>query len=276
MAFRWLGTFRQGSWQAYRRFILEERRDAEKRIQVINAELNRIGTVKVFWDTTTDDEGVTTVTEKRLGFGVTPGSSLCKLLQAYTALGGNPFDISMFLVPEVNAALDPTDTSSTTNFQPSGGVAYPKTGSFAPGELWEGGSSSLLKDYASRMGYTIYNDSTIAIRVDYGRKWLTQEIRTKRDNIEARIIKLCDLREQLEQEKTDITLATLGVLNAQSSDTFDLGLSVASIVATIDSIFYEMDETNTPDFETENTEKLAGYPYLLSDVEGGEEDNTAL
>ena len=119
MSFGWLGTFRQGSWQSFRTFVLNERRDVASRIRVIEAELLRIGEVTVLYGTTEEEDGSVTTTEERVGFSVSPGSSLAKLLQAYVALGGNPFDVSLFLTPDSTVILDPLGTEQTpTRTQP--------------------------------------------------------------------------------------------------------------------------------------------------------------
>ena len=47
MSVNGLGTFRQGQWQQFRRFVLNERRDVLARIAVIKAELDRIGFIRV-------------------------------------------------------------------------------------------------------------------------------------------------------------------------------------------------------------------------------------
>ena len=279
MAYHWLGTFRQGSWQSYRRFILEERRDVAERIAVIEAELSRIGEVVVIYASSVDDEGNTFVTEEREGFIVTPGSSLCKLFQAYIALGGNPFDISLFLTPDNVVVFDVSDIErEEVEIQPYGGVVYPKSGSYVPGQMYEGGFLVLKKYLPARIGGRKHvEDSQVATWIDASRRWVRQEIRYKKDDIEARIIKLVDLREQLIEEIDRITWAVAGVVPEMPNldeERFDKDLTVANIVATIDSIFYEMDETNTPDFNTENIEALLDYPFLLSDEE--EEANTAL
>lgn len=89
MSFRWLGTFRQGQWQAYRRFVLQERRDVGARLAVIEAEKERIGRVVVTYVQEEDGDGNRRATEKRKGFSITPPtSSLAKLMSAYTAMGG--------------------------------------------------------------------------------------------------------------------------------------------------------------------------------------------
>lgn len=274
MSFGWLGTFRQGSWQAFRRFILEERRDIGVRIQTIQAELSRIGSVTVLFQSDTDDQGNTTVTEERVGFTVPENSSLGKLLQAYTAMGGNPFDISLFLTPD--AILS---TSEGTPTQPHKGVVYARSGSYTTGDQYQGGYMDITKYTPARVGGDKkIEDYAIAALVKKARGWTNKEIRYKRNDLEARILKLCDLREQLQTEIQELTWMGAGVIPALpyfDEDRFDSALSVASIVATIDAIFYEVDDDGTADFETENTEELGAFPYLISDI-SPDEDNTAL
>lgn len=279
MSFQWLGTFRQGSWQAYRRFILEERRDVGERMAVIEAELTRIGEITVYYGSTVDDEGETVITEERENVSVPSDSSLGKLLQAYMALGGNPFDISLFLDPDSTVIVDDTDPEQAgQETQPHGGVVYPKSGSYVPGERYDGGFLQIKKYVPARVGgRKSLGDTNVASKIDMGRRWVRQEIQTKRNDLEARIIKLMDLREQLLEEQEALTLAVAGVspeIPDLDENRYDKQLSVAHIVEAIDSVFYEMDETNTPDFTTENADQLANYPFLLSD--DPEEENTAL
>jgi len=275
MSFSWLGTFRQGQWQSFRKFILEERRDVSERIAVIEAELSRIGSVEMHYASTTDAEGVVSVTEERLGFSVTPGSSLGKLVQAYVAMGGSPLDISLFLSPDTVVVVD---TDVTTQMQPHGGVVSPESGSYAPGQTYTGGYLSIKKYLPRRVGgRKDLEDSQMASRVDAGRKWVRKEIRHKLEDIEGRIIKLMDLREQLHEELDDITLAAAGIdmsMPSLDGDRFDSELSVAQVVAAVDSIFYVVDVNGKPDFTQVNEDRLAVYPHLLDD--DPEEANTNL
>lgn len=280
MSFGWLGTFRQGSWQAFRKFVLEERRDVLARMKVIRAELARIGEVTVLFATEVDDDGnVTGTSEERLGFTVTPGSSLGKLIQVYTALGGNPFDISLFLTPDSAVAVDPADLGEATSGQPHEGVIYPRSGAYSTGSIYEGGFLVLKKYTPARVGgRKDMDNSKFASRVDLARRWVNKEIRYKRNDLEARIIKLCDLREQLlhELEQLEVAVAGFDDMFPDIDETrIDDELTVARLVESIDAVFYPMDETNTPDFNTENTEALGPYPFLLSDI-SPDEDNTAL
>ena len=280
MSFGWLGTFRQGAWQAFRRFSLEERRDVSERLRVIRAELARIGEVTVYYATEVDDEGNVAVSEERWGFEVSSGSSLSKLLRTYVAMGGNPFDISLFLAPDQVLVLDNSDeTQAGQDVQPSGGVVYPKSASYSTGSTYEGGFASYKKGLPARVGgRRTMEDSGVGSQVMRARGWVNQEIRFKRNDIEARILKLCDLREQLLREQEDIVWASAGAspdLPYLDPDQFDPGLTVAHIVAVIDSLFYEVDDEGRADFDVENAEGVGSNQNLLPDI-SPDEDNTAL
>lgn len=279
MSFGWLGTFRQGSWQAFRRFILDERRDVIERLRVIRAELSRIGTIRVYYASETDD-GNTTVTEERQGFEVSSGSSLAKLMQSYVAMGGNPFDISLFLTPDQVIILDPDDEDmSGQDVHPYGGVVYPKSAAYSTGGTYEGGFAVYKKFIPARVGGRRFlEDSSTASQVAKARGWSNQEIRYKRNDIEARIIKLCDLREQLLREQENIVWAAAGAspdLPYLDNDQFDPALTVANIVSLIDSLFYETDADGRADFSTANETGLGNNQNLLPDI-SPDEDNTAL
>ena len=97
-SFSSMDAFREGQWRALRAFILRERRSVGQREASIQSELVRIGKIRVLYgmDETTGDR-----TEQRIGLVIEgdENTSLAKLLQAYVAVGGNPFDISLFLYP---------------------------------------------------------------------------------------------------------------------------------------------------------------------------------
>jgi hypothetical protein len=281
MGLGWLGTFRQGQWRSYRSFVLNERRDVGRRMAVIEAELTRIGEVSVSYAITKGDTPEeTTVTEQRTGFRVTQGSSLEKLIQAYIAQGGNPFDVSLFLSPDSTFLTDADDDDSESPTQPYGGVIYPKSGNYSVGTRYEGGFLVVRKYPPSRTGgRKDLQDNTVAGAVDTSRRWVNQTIQTRIHDIEARIIKLCDLREQLRQELDALTMAvggTTGAVPTLDQEFFSEDLGVAKIIAAIDSVFYEQNSDGVPDFATINKTAMADYPSIMSDVEGGEEDNTAL
>jgi len=270
MGFGYLGTFRQGQWQEYRSFVLNERRDIARRMAVIQAELVRIGRISVGYLQTTDEVSQeTTITEQRTGFAVSQGSTLEKLIQAYVAQGGNPFNISLFLTPDSTFVTD-DDTEYPT--QPYGGVVYPQTGSPAVGTRYEGGYLVVKKYPPSRLGgRKDPQDGMVAGAVAVTRKFINQTAQHRLHN------KQCDLREQLLNELEVMTMAVGGVSGAIPTIDMDFygdSLGVAQIVAAIDSIFYTT-EDGVPDFATTNDEMLAKYPSLYPDIPG-EEDNTAL
>ena len=280
MGFGWLCTFRNGQWRAYRSFALNERRDIGRRAAVIEAELARIGYVRVIYGR--DDAGV--VTEERVGISVPKGSSLERLLQAYIAQGGNPFDVSLFLSPDDATILqDPTDLETELPVQPYGGVVYPKSGEYAPGVQYEGGFLVIKKYVPARTGgRKELLDTSVSAAVDLSRRWLHQTIDSRLHELEARILKLVDLREQLLQELDDLTMAAAGTVGSVPSldqDFYSEDLGVAKIVAAIDRIFYQTDAEGVPNFDALNApdqSPLRDYPSLYLDVEDGQEDNTAL
>lgn len=275
MSFAWLGTFRQGQWQRFRRFILNERLDAAARASFILAEVARIGEVVVQYER--PDDGA--ATEKRTGVFVDPNTSLGKLLAAYTVLGGNPLDISMFLMPDKVVELESGATAST---YPSDGVMYPLGGDYGfTGDQFSQGMSSLKTFDQRRMGgKRTVDDRDVGDLVDLSRRWVEQSIKYKRNDLEARIIKLCDLREQLLQELDQIAwmmsdFAPIASGNYGAGTGLNQKRTVTQIVATIDRIWYSVNDDNVPDF-TALSEGLGAYPNLMADLDGGWEDNTGV
>lgn len=283
-SFTFLGRFRIGQWEAFRRFILEERRDAAMRIDVIQAELTRIGAVRVSFGK--DDNGA--VTEKRSQLIVSPtDSSLAKLMLAYTGQGGNPWDISMFLTPNSVKLSDDKETLVFT--EPSGGILHAKSGQLAfSGTLYQQGVSTLLKYDVNRVGGRVeLNNEGDATQILRARRWLEPEIRFKRNALEERIIKLCDLREQLLNEMDNITCAVaeaaaIGTVYApegMAGPGYLTASSVAAIASRFDGIIWESTTTDglvVANPEVFNEEGLAGAIHIMSDAANGEEDGTAL
>lgn len=283
-AFAWSSRFREGQWRSLRKFILEERRDAGARYSVIEAERQRIGSIFILWEF--DDDGKPT--EKRAGFSVgDEGSSLAKLVQAYVALGGNPFDISMFIGPETSTV---TSSGKAQVNVPYGGVLTLKEMKYAYDQGAGDRDGNFLKFQSSRYGGAIQgrNEAQIADLIERFKKPYTQEIRHKRTRIEEMIIKLCDLREQLDFELEDLVWSTYGDVAANipwQDDRYSRSLSAGSIVYTIDSIFRIPDEVDVGKVPYDpaalsgepgapNNEELGAYPTLMSDFP--EEENTAL
>jgi hypothetical protein len=279
MSFNGLGTFRQGQWQQFRKFVLNERRDVLARVAVIQAELRRIGFMRVDYERTTAPDGSSTVSEKRESFTVVPeNSSLAKLVASYVACGGNPLDISMFMHPDSTFSSDQQSAPA----YPSDGVVSPveQPPSFGGGVFQQGAPS--VQGYATWVrggGRRQFDDADMVNLQNLSRRWASKEIAYKRDNIEARILKLCDLREQLLIELDDIVRAVGDAVNGLpttfDSARYDPQLTVAQAVAIVDSIWYETDENGRADFNTQSN-NLGGYPNLTDDLAGGIQSNTAV
>lgn len=283
MAFSWIGTFRQGQWQAFRKFVLEERRDAATRVAVIEAERERIGKITVTYAQTEDGEGNKRATEKRVGFSVEPpSSSLSQLVSAYVALGGNPLDISMFMHPD---SVRSDDDGLEDEPYPSGGVVTQQGQAYAyGGDTFKQGLSSIQAFDVSRSGgRRRMDESEMHVKITSSRGWVEKELAYKRDVLEDRILKLCDLHEQLGKEIEDIIGAVgdsvfnlpLGFAQGDGEDKYDETLTVAQVVGAIDSIWYQVSPDGTADFNTQS-DALGAYPNLISDLEGGIENWTAV
>lgn len=278
MSFNFLGTFREGSWRAFRQFVSEARRDAALRLASIEAEQTRIGEVVVVYEDNPNDE--TKKTERRLGMAVDSGSSLHKLIQAYVAVGGNPFDISMFLKPDsAKIGKDPsTGKTIYYNLYPYSGVASPQSKDPTKQTLDLKGTLPFHKYHQNktgRRGHYWDQAKEVMISVSQVREVFSQEIKIRRNDLEARIIKLCDLYEQLDEEK-DLIRRRLGdspnIVSAETFDTKDLDFTVARNLRVIDKNFYEDGEL--PDLREPSYNKLSPRPYysLLDNIE--EDDGT--
>lgn len=281
-SFAWTSRFREGQWRAFRQFMLEERRDASARFMVINAERERIGTIRILY--ARDENGK--VTEERIGCSVFPQeSSLAKLLAAYAVMGGNPFDISMFLGPDRSVTVS-DDVLAT---MPSGGVLHPTDIKYSYDVGVTDGDTSLLKYKTSRVGGKKVTPKELELLgiVNRGRKWIQKEIWWKRNRLEELIIKLMDLREQLDLEVEDMIWATYGDMLGDPGydpDRYTDSLTAGNIAYFFDSTFRVPDADdvgrvtvdNTADEDESgavNVEVLGGYPSLMSDED--EESNTA-
>ncbi len=267
MAFGWLGSFRQTQWREFRSFVLEERRAVSARLAYLDAELQRIGEITVFYARRSTVDGVTleqvdAVTEVRTGFAVTPGSSLEKLIGAYMAQGGNPLEISLYLKPdnvEFRSELNPSenpdvDTSmeindlevpGTLNDQPHFGVISEKRDHRGLGGADQGGWLTWGRYPFRRVGSVINiseADGRMASQVAKVRRWINPVIKERRNNLEAKIIKLMDLREQLTLERDQVLVQALGgtvaALPLPDPSRFQPGLHVSRFVESVDSIFY--------------------------------------
>ena len=295
MSFGWNCMFRKGSWLEFRRFVLLQRKNVPDRILSINQELSRIGRIVVSYEKVDGR-----VTEKRTGFYVDEKSALGKLVVAYIAQGGNPFDISMFLSPDSYKISNIEDEESSewsaggksVSFtQPYGGVVYPQS---QEEDEFKGqdqrGWLPLWKFPPRKLGgneRNIYPEADeIGGQIAEARRWIGQEITQLRNDLEARIIKLCDLREQLIRERDEVLynalVGSVAALEDFDPDEILLENHLSSIVANIDLNFFEVndayDSVRVPDHSKPLPLKtpLSIYQCLLDDAPSGEEENTAL
>ena len=278
MAFGFLGSFRQTQWRCFRQFILNERKCVNGRLAYIAAEIERIGEITIFYERTGGVvEGVgdqletaNQVCERRTGFNITEGSTLFKLVQAYIAQGGNPAEISLWLKPDRvlwESELDPEDNPDVSqstlindeevpgalNTQPGFGVVAPDNDNRSLGGADKGGWLKWGRYPFRRVGRVIdlsEADSQIAAQVDFARRWTNASIQ-RRNNLEARIIKLMDYREQLENEQQQALVQAVG----GQVDSLPFGdprqvhpdLAVPKIVEALDKIIYQLvPEGRTP------------------------------
>jgi hypothetical protein len=285
-----LGAFRQTQWLNFRRFILNERRAVDARVALIDAELGRIGEVKIGYiqreRTIANNDGsveeVTVTTERRSGFHVTEGSSLHKLCQAYIAQGGSPLDISMFLQPDavefvndVDPDQDPDDNPGAVfndeevpgvvNSQPHFGIVAHKGDSPGIGGGDKSGWPTWGRFSWARIGRTADTAEASrdhAIKMDWGRRWAHQSIAAM-NHVESKIIKLMDLREQLIHERDKLLQQSVGgsvdSIPLPDENRYHTSLHVTAIVQFFDSIFYN------GSFDSPNFDNLSQFDTLWRD-----------
>ena len=252
-----------GYFRAFSSWLLRNRKTVSARLATINAEIVRIGSIKVDYLPVETEEG-TRRTEERTGISVTTGSSLQRLLQAYIARGGNPLDISPFMSPDCVEVLEKDadgEPTKTTERYPYGGVYAPVSAN--PNEPLQGGpnketgygpfpggfiqSDSYFPARRGGRGQSPVADETVKMMHQI-RGWANQDI-ADLQNLEWQIIKLCDLKEQLLQEQNDVLIQAFGgVLTGTGSlddSRFDPTLQVQVLVNDIDRILYETSPEGT-------------------------------
>jgi len=285
MPFNWSGTMREAQWRCFRNWSLRERASVGPRLKVINAELAKIGHITVKYravmehvqtptGATTD---IQTVTEQRDAFFVSQGSSLEKLVQAYIAAGGNPMSISLWLQPDraqFTTQQDPNEDDkdnskepfsnigpqSTPAAQPYRGVVAPdSTDSYGAGGQYLGGIPTLLRNIQRIVGRFFPESESgakIAIRMDHSRRWVVKEI-AELGILENRIIKLMDLREQLQHERDTIIQQAVGgsvpdLPLPPDGNRFARNLHLTQIVTEMDRTFYKTNADGEIDFKEIN------------------------
>jgi hypothetical protein len=296
MTFDKTSTWPIGYFRACTSWLLNNRRDIPKRISVINAELKRIGTITVTYRTV-QQEGNTIATEERTGLAVTHGSSLGRLVQAYIAQGGNPLDISSFAyttgtyVPEVD--LD--GNATVQEKYPHGGVVAPISVNYndpVPTPVdkdnpqasddkdtgfgtYQGGYLRTDRYYPARQGGKMSRGGTDANIVtktfNQIRSWANQDIKERLQDIEWRIIKLCDLSEQLTKERDEILVQALGggstdTVDKLDPERFNPGLQIQVLIQDMNKILFDVDEKGAVPSYGQPNENLNYLGFTFEDV----------
>jgi hypothetical protein len=270
-------TWPVGYFRAYSSWLLRNRKEIAARLSVIGAELDRIGYITV---TYRRDEGANAPTEQRTGFSVTPDSSLGCLCQAYIANGGNPLDISSFMKPDCAEVVEKEANGNLKIIYryPNGGVVAPMSAEpmepLSNGETssgfgaYPGGFLNTERYYTARQGRRTSKGSfdfdSIVSSMNQIRSWANQEIKEKLQDIEWRIVKLCDLREQLEKERDMILVQAFGgALNSISSSEFDTNrfdpkIRVQNLIQEMNVLLYDTEPDGTVRSYTANVD----VPFL--------------
>jgi hypothetical protein len=268
-SFSKMTAFSPGYFRSVSRWLLNERRDVASRVVVLGAEMARIGYARILYKRRVDGEGNLRATYKRVGFEVTEGSTLARLVQAYIANGGNPWDISSFMYPDVGEVVEEDDgTLRTINQYPNGGVVAPGMDTdYGPTNVTQPGSTGYEADpggfigspedgldpryYPSRLGGRIepaaFDSETNVKAMHQIRSWANQAVKTKLQDIEWRIIKQADLREQLEHERDSILVQAFGGVlqglpDAIDDERFDIGLMVQNVIQALYEQLFEMED----------------------------------
>jgi hypothetical protein len=264
-SFTRMSQFPVGYFRSTCSWLLRHRRTVARRIHTLNAEVDRIGFVTVTYVTKQEGDNIK-ATEIRQSISVTPGSTLEKLVMAYMANGGNPFDISPFAMPDYTRVIgiDAEGEPVTAQRYFEGGVLAPRSASYDEptpqiGEdeegnqvveetgfgAYPGGMPRSARANAPRMGGRMDPSHArwgeIVSTMDHVRNWANQDIRQILTDIEWRIIKQMDLREQLEHERDDVLQQAFGaVLDDLTFDERSMNpdLGMSSVVQAMNEMLF--------------------------------------
>lgn len=255
-----MGVWPVGYFRAFSSWILNNRRTIASRIDTLSAEIDRIGFIKVYYRAESSADGSVRRTEERIGFSVTANSTLERLLRAYIANGGNPLDISSFMYPQSRDVVGDADLDQ----YPHGGVLAPKSASpvdpmpDGAGEsgygYYPGGMPDSEHFFPNQQGGRIspgaYDYNPLVKSMHQIRAWANQDIKERLNDLEARIIKQCDLREQLVQERDEVLVQAFGgalsSVGAFDLDRFDPDMQVQNLIQDVNNIVYRKDENGKP------------------------------
>lgn len=294
MTFDKMSVWPVGYFRVFSSWILRNRREVPKRLAVINAELARIGEIKVKYQQYEKDGNIL-ASENRIGISVTKDSSLGRLVQAYIARGGNPLDISPFAYPKGTEVISPADSEGEIKVKeiyPAGGVAAPisamyneplptrmdpdnpeqsqaenEEGASTGFEANPGGALRTDRYYKTRQRGDTTEFNAIVKTMHQIRSWANQDIK-EMQRLEWQIIKLCDLREQLEKERDEILVQALGSGSTDSvqdldPDRFNPGLQIQVLIQDMMEILYDTtDDGTVPSFgDTSATFDFLGFTF---------------
>lgn len=255
-----MGVWPVGYFRAYSGWLLNNRRGVAARIATIKAEVERIGFVEVLYQSYEED-GDTKRSEVRLGINVTADSTLERLMQAYVAQGGNPLEISSFMHPQTTKVVpDGEGGGASTHQYPFGGLVAPRSAEYnepLPNEdtlesgygVYPGGMPRTHKYFPARQGGHVstgaYDYTAVVRSMHQMRSWANQDIKERLSDLEARIIKQCDLREQLLHEMHVVLVQAFGgVLHGVEDldiEQFDRNLMVQNMIKDMEDLVYEKD-----------------------------------
>ena len=293
MSFGWTLMFREGQWLELRSFLLKQRANVDDRLKYIQSELDKIGEITVVYEREDSTDLNTPMTEKRKSIIVEDNTSLSKLLKAYIARGGNPFDISMFLIPDrkIIKEVEEGEEGEPAEYesQPYDGLVFPKSDDKFFAVVSEAGLLPIWKDPYRKLGLkkNIWDEKKepdeVLIRNRNARSWVSKEIKELRNNMEAKIIKLCDLKEQLNLEKKEILVRCVGDFSSATMDKdylkFKRDRHLSVIIDYFDSQFFQRDEDGNIDFSKSVPPKIKIDQYkdmYLEDAPDGSEKFTAI
>jgi hypothetical protein len=258
---------------------------------VITAEIDRIGKIEIEYESISNPlTGKVERTEKRVGISVTPRSSLEKMLKAYIALGGNPLDISQFFYAGESEIVG-TDADGAAIYKdkyPYGGAAAPvsrdndTTNEVDPSHPEDmpskgfgdnpGGYVNLVRYAPRRLGgrQALNTEHAVIARLfEIARTWCNQEIKEKLQRMEHKIIKLCDLREQLEKERDVVLQQAFGGLidglGLFDSEIFAATLRTQSVIADIDAGLFQTLTDGTPILNAVDEAKVSAVNWAYKD-----------
>jgi hypothetical protein len=279
-----MATWPVGYFRAYTGWFLRHRRTVGARVSTINAEINRIGFIKIHYRPMEGSEGGRK-TEDRVGISVTEGSTLEHLLQAYIANGGNPLGISSMMYPQSSTVeVDAEGEATITEEYPDSGVVFAMSAD--PNDplpsdtdtgygAYPGGMIHTHRYFPARQGGRIshgaFDHDALVKTMHQIRSWANQDLREMLSDLESRIIKQCDLREQLIQERDEVLVQAFGgVLDGVAdidNERFDTNLMVQNLIQDVSEMIYEKSDDGVTLIPKHRTEAflLFTFPAVPAD-----------